>query len=171
MNLPANFSEADWKVVSSLPSMVGGAAAVADNSGIFGMLKESMANVRAIMDGLKSYPNNDLISAMTPTRENAKEMKDMAMERRTEIMTMLKEKGVQSSEALVALTLEEAARANSIIDANTAPETAVEFKAWIIEIATKVINSAKEGGKLGFGGVLVSEKERQFLEDLKNVLC
>ncbi len=171
MTLPANFSEADWKIVSTLPSMVGGAAAVADNSGIFGMLKESMANVRAMMDGMKSYPNNQLISAMTPTRENAKEMKEMAMNRRTEIMAMLKEKGVQSPDALVALTLEEAARANSIIDTNASPEEAAEFKAWIIEIATKVVNSAKEGSTLGFGGTLVSDKETQFLADLKNVLC
>ncbi len=171
MTLPANFSEADWKIVSSLPSMVGGAAALADNSGIFGTLKESMANVRAIMEGLKTHPDNELIKALTPSRENAKELKEMALARRTEIMNMLKERGVQSGEAMVALTLEEAGRANAIIDANTDPNTAAEFKAWIIEIATKVVNSAKEGSKLGFGGVLVSDKEKQFIEDLKNVLC
>ena len=171
MNIPANFSMEDWKMISTLPSLIGGATAVASNSGVFGTLKEAMANVKAIMDGANSYPNNSLIQALKPSRENIKDMKAVAAERRAEMTELMKERGVKTPEGMLEIALEDATKANQILAASATPAEADEFRTWVIEIATKVAESAKEGSTFGFGGVQVSEGEQVFIDKLKGVLC
>ncbi|RUA06615.1 MAG: hypothetical protein DSY82_09385, partial [Flavobacteriia bacterium] len=59
----------------------------------------------------------------------------------------------------------------SILEKKESPEVVADYKNWILEIAEKVANAAKEGGFLGFGGERFSEKEQILFEKLKGVLA
>jgi hypothetical protein len=50
------------------------------------------------------------------------------------------------------------------------PAEADEFKNWLMSIANKTAEAAKEGGFLGFGGTLVSDKEKSELANLAAAL-
>jgi hypothetical protein len=46
------------------------------------------------------------------------------------------------------------------------PAEAQEFKTWLMSIARRAAEAAKEGGFLGFGGTQVSDKEQSALSQL-----
>ena len=50
------------------------------------------------------------------------------------------------------------------------PAEAQEFKLWLMSIARKAADAAKEGGFLGFGGTQVSEREQAALTQLEHAL-
>ena len=50
------------------------------------------------------------------------------------------------------------------------PAEADEFKQWLMTIATRTSEAAKEGGFLGIGGTKVSEKEKAELATLASAL-
>ena len=54
--------------------------------------------------------------------------------------------------------------------AQTAPDDAPGFKAWLNTIAGKVAEAGKEGGFLGFGGEQVSAAEKATLERLATAI-
>jgi len=47
---------------------------------------------------------------------------------------------------------------------------ATAFKGWLREISQHVAEASKEGGFLGFGGVLVSDAEKAPLTEISNAL-
>ena len=58
MATKANFTPDEWKTLLQSPLIVGIAVSAADPSGLFGMLKESMASARALLQA-KADPNAD----------------------------------------------------------------------------------------------------------------
>lgn len=59
---------------------------------------------------------------------------------------------------------------STILAAKTSPDEATVFKQWVVGVARRVAESAKEGGFLGFFGEDVSEHERETIEQLNEVL-
>jgi hypothetical protein len=86
-------------------------------------------------------------------------------------MEQLKSKNVKSSEQLTEIILSDCKSAISILEQKESPEVVADYKKWILDIAEKVANAAKEGGFLGFGGERFSEKEQALFDKLKNVLA
>ena len=54
--------------------------------------------------------------------------------------------------------------AAAIVD-QKAPSDAAAYKAWLVQIANNVAEASKEGGFLGFGGVIVSDANQRCLRD------
>jgi hypothetical protein len=50
------------------------------------------------------------------------------------------------------------------------PDEAQGFQQWLVAVAQKVSEAAKEGGFLGFGGTQVSEQEAATLKELSAAL-
>ena len=50
------------------------------------------------------------------------------------------------------------------------PDEAQGFKQWLVAVAQKVAEAAREGGFLGFGGTQVSEQEAATIKDLSTTL-
>ena len=50
------------------------------------------------------------------------------------------------------------------------PDEAQGFNQWLVAVAQKVAEAAKEGGFLGFGGTQVSEQEAATIKDLSTTL-
>ena len=54
--------------------------------------------------------------------------------------------------------------------AQKSPAEAEEYKRWLVSLARKTAEAAKEGGFLGIGGTRVSETEAAALKDLAATL-
>ncbi len=170
MQKPEQFSDADWEVVNSLPLLIGSAAASAGRSGLFGTLKEAMASVSGLMEGLEQFPNNSLVKALVPSKEDAKAGKELLKSQQETAMAKIKSQGIKKSDELLGMVMGETEKVMGILGSSASDQETKEFKEWIYSIATKVAEASKEGGFLGFGGERVSEGEKQFLADLKTKL-
>ena len=54
--------------------------------------------------------------------------------------------------------------------AQKSPAEAEEYKRWLVTLAQKTAEAAKEGGFLGIGGTRVSEAEKAAITDLASAL-
>ena len=150
--------------------LVGVAMAGAGSSGLVGSTKEMFANARSMMAAKKEYGSNTLIQSIVPdTTDPSKAMED-AKNQRNIVMDRLKTNGVTSSEQLADQVLADCTAAIGILRQKESPEIVAEYKKWLLEIAEKVANAAKEGDFLGFGGERFSEKEQALFAKLKATL-
>lgn len=165
------YSEDDLNLLATVPQLMGSAIASASASGLFGTGKELLANANAFIDGLRSYPDNDLIKQLLPDPkvdrakavEKMKKTRDWAMAR-------LKAKGIDNAEKLRAQTLEDTRAAAAILAVKASAKEAEDYRQWALSIAEKVANAASEGGFLGFGGERVTAAEKSLIDDIRKAL-
>lgn len=62
--------------------------------------------------------------------------------------------------------LERIRSAARILREKAAPEDAATYRKWLIAVTDVVINAARTGDKLGFGGVAVTEAEQRFRDQV-----
>lgn len=155
-----SFTPDEWKTLIESPMVASIAITAADPHGLWGTLKEGLANARGFAEGRNS--SDELIKAIVADIETA-EGRAVAREGMKE-----KFKGVPLAEVSRRSieTLQEVAR---ILDTKAQADAAM-FKEWIYANATRVAEAAKEGGFLGFGGVRVSDKEKAALHDIAAAL-
>ena len=58
----------------------------------------------------------------------------------------------------------------ALVDRKASREEADEVKRWLVSIAHRTAEAAKEGGILGIGGVRVSEAETRAIRDVAEAL-
>ena len=58
----------------------------------------------------------------------------------------------------------------ALIEKKAKPEESQGFKQWLVAVAQKVAEAAKEGGFLGFGGTQVSEQEGATIKEVSTAL-
>jgi len=152
MATKANFTPDEWKSLLQSPLLVGIAVSAADPSGLIGMLKESTASARALVEA-KSDPNADeLVKAVAGDFETS-EGRGLAQDG-------LKALLAGSKPADIAAKTVEALRAVSALLDAKAPADAAAYKTWLCHVANAVAQAAPEGGFLGFGGAQVSAAEK-----------
>jgi hypothetical protein len=59
--------------------------------------------------------------------------------------------------------------AYALLQEKATPDEVADFREWLRTIAQRTATAAKEGGFLGIGGELVSEREQQMLETLGQI--
>ncbi len=162
MATKTDFTTDEWKVLLQSPLIVGIAVSAADPSGLFGMLRESMASARALLQA-KTDPNADAL------------VKDVAAEYETAEGRTLAQDGLRASLTggkpadIVAKALEQIRAVSGMLD-RKAPSDAIAFKTWLAGVAKAVAEAASEGGFLGFGGIQVSDAEKATLADIATAL-
>ena len=72
------FSEDDWFLIATVPTMVGAAMAGAGKSGIIGTAKEAMASMKSLAAGKGDYPDNEIINGILIKAENFSDAKAQA---------------------------------------------------------------------------------------------
>jgi hypothetical protein len=168
-----DFNEDELRLLTAVPHAVGSAMAFAGPSGLIGTGKEMMASARAMLDGVKRYPDNEVIRAVVP-RMNAggdpKVEMERAMQVRNWAVERMKAKGIDNPEKFRAQALADAKDAAALLDAKATPEQAAQYREWLMGVADGVAQAATEGGFLGFGGERLSEGEKKLLGDLKTAL-
>jgi hypothetical protein len=58
----------------------------------------------------------------------------------------------------------------ALLEKKAKPDEAQGFNQWLVSVAKKVAEAAKEGGFLGFGGTQVSEQEAATIKELSTAV-
>jgi len=158
----SNFTPEEWKLLLESVMMAGIAVTVAEPSSLWGLLKESIATGSALAHAKLDPGSNPLIKAVVADLETS-QGQSIARDGLKEQLT-----GSKPAE-IKARCVETLRQAEALVDAK-APADAAAFKDWLRQISRHVAEAAKEGGFLGFGGVLVSEAEKATLTEISNAL-
>jgi hypothetical protein len=158
----ANFTPEEWARVAASPMIVSMAITAADPSGLWGLLKESMAGGWALLAAKQDAQANPLVKAV------ADDIADPATRDAVRDSFQARFKGSQFADVKTK-AIDELRAVAGILDAK-APQDAPAFKAWLREVAQKAAEAGNEGGFLGFGGVAVSDAEKATLTEISSAL-
>lgn len=145
MSTKADFSADEWDLLRSSPMMAGILVVAASPSGPVGLVQESAAAGRMILEAASS--------AQTPL------LKSLTEDMKTS-MSIPKPPAGASPTAVQDAATEILRRTSELLGQKATPEEAAEIKQWLAKIAQATAEATKEGGFLGFGGVLVTEEEK-----------
>ena len=158
----STFTKEEWVLLLESPMMAGMAITAADPSGLWGLLKESIAGGNALAKAIADPGANPLVKALATDFSTS--------EARSAARDGLKAKFANSQAADVKTKSIEALRQISAVLQAKAPADAPAFKSWLRQISQTTAEAASEGGLLGFGGVQVSEAEKATLAEISSVL-
>jgi len=159
MATKADFTVDEWTQIQRAPFMAGLAVVAASPSGPFGVVKELFAVGRMLGAVKTQGTSNDLIKALVADIEaGAKDLSAPA------------EMKGKPQEQVRSYAIESLRQVAALIDKKTKPDEAQGFKQWLVSVAQKVAEAAKEGGFLGFGGTQVSEQEASTIKELSTAL-
>jgi hypothetical protein len=145
MSTKADFNADEWDLLRTAPMMSAIMVVSASPNGPIGLLKESAAAGKMILEAAES--------ANTPLlRSLAGDMKSS--------FSVAKVPPGASPDAVQSAATEILRRTSELLENKAAPEETTETKQWLVQIAQKTAEAAKEGGFLGFGGTLVSNEEK-----------
>ncbi len=163
--LKRQFTAEQWAAVSAFPAIAAGYVAAAGHSGPFGSIKEFAALSRAF-DPARLTGGSTLLDAIWNSREaevnKAAETGDLGA-------IGLDHFDPDDEEMVQSKVLDVATKAREAL-AELSPEEAAAYRNEVIKAATAVAESSKEGGFLGIGGQVISEKERIALEKIRTAL-
>ena len=162
MTTKADFDAEQWQLLLDVPIMIGMGVMVAGKSGL-GTMKESFAMTKEMIDAVKSHVDNELILSVVNARIKDKEKSS------AETFSNNPYAG-QGREALVDAAVEKCHQVCSLLNDKCSETEATEYKLWSMRIGEKVAMAASEGGFLGFGGVQVSDEEKQALAKISQAL-
>jgi hypothetical protein len=158
MTTKADFTEEEWATLIRAPMVAGAAISLADPGGPIELFKETAA-VLKVVTGSASEDRDDLVG------EVSREVRTLAQQRHNPLGDF-KPRGALAGKEI----LDELGRANELVASKGTPEEAEAFRAFILECAQQAAEAAKEGGFLGFHAELVSQGEKDMLEQLRSVL-
>lgn len=169
MSLENRFTEEEIFLLTTTPTQIGTVMAFSEGSGL-GTIKEMLANSKSYLNGLKEYPNNEIISGVLPSVTDLKKAIGKAKETRQKAVSRLKELDINTNEKLRDQLIQDSKAVAAILDKKAAPDEAQEYKEWAMSIAKNVASAAKEGGFLGIGGTRISEGEKEAFAQIADAL-
>jgi hypothetical protein len=158
----SSFTADEWKKLIEAPMLASIAVTAADPSGLWGMLKESIAAGGALAKVKGDAAADPLIKAIAAEYQTG-EGRSVARDGLKARLGGAKPADA-ASKAVAAL-----GEVASILDAK-APENAAAVRSWLAAIGQAVAEASKEGGFLGFGGVQVSDAEKATLAQVASAL-
>jgi hypothetical protein len=155
MTTKADFNAEEWDLLRSAPLMAGLLVVSASPSGPMGLVQESAAAGKMIL--------NESDSARTPL------VKTLSEDMKTS-MSIPKPPPGATEEAVQQAATEILRRTSELLAQKATPEEATEMKQWLAGIARATSEGAREGGFLGFGGTQVSDEERTAIARVNTIL-
>jgi hypothetical protein len=156
----ASFTAEEWNQVLGGVFMVGFAVTAADPSGLWGLLKETFASGRSLMEAKSG--TSELSKAIVADMETS--------DGRSAAQDYVKGRLQGAKREEIKQRAIEALRSAAAAVDQKAPADAAGYKAWLLQIANNVAAASKEGGFLGFGGVEVSDAEKATLTEIASAL-
>jgi hypothetical protein len=153
MATKADFTPDEWKLLLQSPLLAGVAMSAADPSGLIGMMKESMASARALLQATTD-PNADALVKAVAGEFETSDGRGLAQGGVKAVIS-----GAKAPGDIVAKALDSLKSVSVLLDAKGGADGA-PFKTWLAGVAKSVAEAAPEGGFLGFGGTQVSETEK-----------
>ena len=155
MSGKADFSVDEWDLLRSAPLMASMLVVAASPSGPVGLVQESAATAKTIMQTVGT--------AQTPLLKALSE--DV-----TQTMAIPKPPPGATPGQVQGAAVEILKRTTALLTTKATPEETAEIKMWLAKVAQATAEAAKEGGFLGFGGTSVSDQEKAALAMLNAAL-
>jgi hypothetical protein len=154
----ADFTNEEWERLGRAPLVAGFAISIADPGGPFETLKESRAVLNTVLEAARDGGFGSFVQSVAS---------DVAAkaERRENPMAGFTPGGRNAREAL----LDELRAVHALLVEKATPEDVDDFREWLRISSQRAALAAKEGGFLGIGGKLVSEREQEMLETLGEI--
>ncbi|GAA1503995.1 hypothetical protein GCM10009740_39410 [Terrabacter terrae] len=154
MTAKSDFTEEEWTRVVRAPLVAGMAISLADPGGPIEAAKESMATLKSATNP----PSHEQLLA-----EVALEIQATVQQRHNPVSGFKPTGGAQPGEQV----LEELRAVQAIVAEKATAEETAAFGQWLVAAAQAAANAAKEGGFMGFGAQLVSEREQDMLDRVR----
>ncbi len=158
MTTKADFTDEEWDRLGRGPLVAGMAISIADPGGPIETLKETSAALRTIVDAAQTGGHGDLVRAL------AADVAAKAQNRQNPLAGF-SAKGAGAREAI----LDELRAVYALLVEKTTPDEVEEYREWLKTASQQAALAAKEGGFLGIGAQLVSEREQQMLDTLAEI--
>jgi hypothetical protein len=158
----SNFTPDEWQLLLESLLMSGIAVSAADPSGLWGLLKESLAGSSALAAAKTDPMTKPLIKAVVADFVTS-QGRAVARDGMKEKLSGLKPPEIKAK------CIETLGQVGAVLDAK-APDDAAAFKAWLRQISQHVAEAASEGGWFGLGGTQVSEAEKATLDEISGAL-
>ena len=158
----AAFTVEEWNQVLGGVFMAGFAVTAADPSGLWGLLKETFASGRALMEAKSNASASELSKAIVSDMESS--------EGRSAAQAYVKGRLQGAKRDEIKQRAIDALRSAAAVVDQKAPSDATAYKVWLLQISNSVAEASKEGGFLGFGGVDVSDAEKSTLAEISAAL-
>jgi hypothetical protein len=160
MAVQDQFTPEEWKQVAAGPTNAGMLIAFAKLQGPIGLAQEMKAIYDATVTGVMNSPSElqrAIGAQLAQQRDSAKQNE--------EDKARAKQAAEEAKGDPQAFFLEAITGAVALVQQKTPDETGT-YKAWLLEIAQKTAQAAKEGGFFGFGGTQVNPEETASIERL-----
>ena len=157
MTTKSDFTDEEWTRILRAPFVAGMSISLADPGGPIEAAKESMAMVKTATNP----PSREQLLA-----EVALEIQAMLQQRHNPISGYKPEPGPPPGEQVLA----ELHAVQTIVAAKATPEEATAFGQWLLAAAQAAADAAKEGGFMGFGAQLVSDREQAMLDRVREAV-
>jgi hypothetical protein len=157
MTTKADFSTDEWTRVVRAPFIAGLAITLADPGGPIEATKETMATLKAATNP----PSREQLLA-----EVALEVQAMAQHKQHPLKGYKPTKETPPGEQVLA----ELREARGIVESKATADEAEAFKQWLVAAAQAAAEAAKEGGFMGIGAQLVSEREQDMLGQVRRAV-
>jgi hypothetical protein len=161
MSTKTDFTSEEWETIRNAPYLAAAAVMVAGRSGILGSIKEALVTAQTFYESAAS--ESPLIKALSAQDEVKLSQEFVSSQ-------ISFREAAQAPEKLRSLAVEKGQRAVGLLKQKGGTGEAESYKRWVIEMAQKVANAAKEGAFFGLGGERVSEAEQAILADLAAAL-
>lgn len=154
MSVKEKFTPDEWAVLLRQPMLASYAVAGSDPSGKEGFIQEMAAVADALVEGGERAAKDSLVAAVVADIvANAQDDRRGPTEKLS--VSEARARAIENARAAAALLKEKAGE-----------EDAGNYKTWVIRVAHRVAQAAKEGGFLGFGGEQVSGKEVEVINEI-----
>lgn len=155
----ADFTSEEWNNIMIAPQMAAIYITLSSPSGLFSSLKEMMAFPKLIAEEEAAPSGNALVRAVV------EEIKAMT-ERKEKLPMPAMSRDAEEIRTQCIRTF----RTLDVLLREKATDEADGYKRWVYKAAVNSAEASKEGGFLGFGGVLVSEAESEALKEIAGAL-
>jgi hypothetical protein len=151
----SDFTEEEWARIARAPFVAGMAISLADPGGPIEATKETMAT-------LKSATN-------PPSREQllsevALDIQAMAQQKKSPLAGY---RPTAEGSSWGDQVLQELRDVQAVVSAKAEPDEASAFGHWMVAAAQAAAEAAKEGGFMGIGAQLVSDREQAMLDQVR----
>ena len=154
MGAKDKFTPAEWRGLLKAPMLAAYAVAGAAPSRRDDFVREMAAVAEGVVEGERRAAGDSLLGAVIADIVADAEDENRG---RTEKVSPDEVKG---------RALEACRAAAAALETKVSPDEAYEYKRWVLVVAEKVAEAAKEGGVFGFGGEQVSGGEVATINEL-----
>lgn len=153
----ADFTPEEWEAITSLPVKAGILIMWSHETNPLEFLSEVSTLTATVVDATDS--KDELVRAVAQVhQERNEEFRVEAPDSR------------EAAEQFRIAVLEQCRTVHTILMGKSLPDRGMVYKQWVVGVARRVAEAAKEGGFLSFFSGDVSEHEREVIEQINNAL-